>query len=115
MKASEVIQAALDNHYRITSHDYEKEMFMCHAIYRLIQRRDCVYYIQAVDIAEPVIKLFMPLINVVDTDCLTQMLRNTNKRYNYLANRYGDMTPACIKVRIEFWKDLIHDLELKGL
>lgn len=114
MKASEVIQAAFDNHYRQdTANEDNKEMFMCHAIARFIEKRDHVTYGVALDLSHEYTRFFMPLIETQNTNCLHNYLRRTSRRYKQYSK--NDYTPFCIKMRANFWLDLIADLKEKGL
>ena len=114
MKPSEVIQAAFENHYRqdIANKD-NKEMFMCHAIARFIEKRDCVKYDVALDLSHEYTKFFMPLIQTQNTSCLHNYLRRTNRRYKQYSK--NDYTPFCIKMRAHFWIELIADMKEHGL
>lgn len=114
MKASEVIQAALDNHYRQDkANEDDKETFMCHAIARFIEKRDCVTYDIAVELSHEYTRFFMPLIETQNTNCLHNYLKRTSRRYKQYST--NDYTSFCIKMRANFWCDLIAELKEKGL
>lgn len=114
MKASEVIQAALDNHYRTKRCGGGFE-FMCHAIEEHFKQTMGVSSYHALEKASEVTCHFMPLFEKHDTMVLTNYLRFTNKRYAYYVKRFGQFTPFCVKVRVKFWRDLIGELQEKGL
>jgi hypothetical protein len=113
MKASEVIKHALSDFYCAGwDRTGKKSEFMCHAISNYLVKRDGdLNYTEFKQITD----LFMPLFMSNDTTCLTVFLKRTNKRYTYLVNRYGDKTPATFAQRVQFWVNLISDLESQGL
>ena len=115
MKASEVIQAALDNHYRTERYSQLKHEFMCHAIEEYIQTKRGIDIFKAMNEVGEVTRYFMPLFEEYNTGVLTNYLKYTNKRYAYYVVRFGQFTPFCVKVRVKFWRDLIADLKEKGL
>lgn len=114
MKASEVIQSALDNHYR-TERCGGGFKFMCHAIEEHFKKSLSICTLEAIEEAREVTCYFMPLFEKHDTSVLTNYLKGTNKRYAYYVTRFGQFTPFCVKVRVKFWRDLIAELQEKGL
>lgn len=116
MKASEVIQAALDNHYQVTPKNVDRrEYFMCHAITKFLKERDGLTFGQAYTDAQVIGQSFLPLLHRNNTSVLTNYLKRVNKRYKYYSTRFNDNTPFCIGVRVEFWKNHIAELQEKGL
>lgn len=116
MKASEVIQAALDNHYQVTPKNADsREYFMCHAIVAFMKKRDNLNFGSAYQNAQVITQTFMPLLQSNNTSVLTNYLKRVNKRYAYYSTRFNDNTPYCIRMRVEFWKNHIAELKEKGL
>lgn len=116
MKASEVIQAALDNHYQVTKKNADnREYFMCHAIGKFLKERDGLTFGDAYANAQVIAQSFLPLLHANNTSVLTNYLKRVNKRYKYYSTRFSDNCPYCIRVRVEFWKHHIAELQSKGL
>lgn len=115
MKASEVIQAALDNHYRTDRSDFAKHDFMCHAIEEYLNKKCGLEVFRAYEEAGKAKQHFMPLIKSKDTSVLTTYLKYTDKRYAYYVTRFGEFTPFCVKMRVKFWNELIAELKENNL
>ncbi|AXF53037.1 MAG: hypothetical protein [Caudoviricetes sp.] len=110
MKVSEVLQAALDNHYCNGDVFHQtKAEFMCHAVHYLLAEKGYNSYTRS---DAPGYKDTIKVIE--DELCgaftLHSHLLETNNRYKSLKERYGADAPSCFKIRQKFWKDLIAKL-----
>lgn len=120
MKASEIIQGALDNHYVAETFHWpshvDKSEYMCSAIHHYAQA-------QELDIDAPEIKVllrdvqntFMPTIESEDTICLTLYLKATDKDYADLVERLGHDSTECFNRRVTWWEQHIVSLIERGL
>lgn len=114
MKVSEILQQALDNHYCNGTENYRnKGEFMCHAVHFLFAEQgynSCNRHLASgftetkKTIEEAICGQFT----------LHSHLLGTNKRYRQYKRRYHPNTPACYKIRRQFWTDLIAKLVAEG-
>lgn len=116
MKDSEIIQAALDNHYATKKGQWEKREFMCHAIEDVVYNdARSMFSVEASKVVDRVTDYFMPMLLTHHRRCLTNYFRGIDKKYNSLAERFGNFSPFCVKTRVQFWENLIAELKEKGL
>lgn len=118
MKHSEIIQLALDTKYgrtRAEDLEYDRHHYMCHAIQYTLAGLYGVEYSEVSNEAAEVCETFMPLIRTKATNCLTNYLARTDKKYSAIVKRYSHITPSCYAKRVQFWNELIADLKEKGL
>jgi hypothetical protein len=119
MKASEIIQAALDNHYcnmydptkPKNGYDENKSEFMCHALTDYMMTlpvKDCPSHLE-------ITQSFMVLFESRETGTLASYLRKTDKKYASYKERYGHGSMACHKMRLEWWNAHIAELKEQGL
>lgn len=120
MKHSEIIQLALDTKYARTraeeiDHTNDRNHYMCHAIQYTLADLYGVGYADVCNESAEVCNTFMPLIRTQNTNCLTNYLERTDKKYGAIVRRYSHVTPSCYAKRVKFWENLIAELKEKGL
>lgn len=120
MKASEIIQGALDNHYVAETFHWEshadKSEYMCSSISHYLMAKG--YEITAPEteiLYRDVQNTFMPIIESEDTICLTLYLKATDKDYFSLVNRLGHDSTECFNRRVTWWERHIASLIERGL
>lgn len=120
MKASVILQGALDKHYVAeTSHwesDADKSEYMCSSISHYLTAQG--YAINAPETSilyNHVQNTFMPIIESEYTICLTLYLKATDKDYADLVERLGHDSAECFSRRVTWWESHIVSLIERGL
>lgn len=117
MKASEIIQGALDNHYVAeTFHCTDKSEYMCSAVYHYAEAQGLdTDALEIKTLLSIVQNTFMPIIESEDTICLTLYLKATDKDYADLVERLGHDSAECFSRRVTWWEHHIISLIERGL
>jgi len=101
MKASELLNAAIPH--------YGNDDYMCHVLNDLAEgdehpevREELKYRIDS-------------LLATQDTITLMNYMHYTNDIYYVLNENYGHQSEQCHNMRIQFWRDMVNDLQAAGL
>ena len=121
MKASEIIRAALENHYsRGVRSDYKEENktapFMCHAVEFQVTGDMMDYNHPDFHKVEEVNQTFMVKIVEARKTTLCDFLNHTDDAYHKAYTETGTHHAVeCFDIRVKWWNAHIDELEAKGL
>jgi len=101
MKASELLNAAIPH--------YGNDDYMCHVLSGLAEGdeypevlKNLKYHIDSI-------------LATQDTITLMNYMWYTNTEYHELENTHGHYSEQCHNMRIQFWRDMVNELQAAGL
>lgn len=115
MKLSELFQYALDNHY--TRDEFIKVRSNKESVYMCLALENCQTSNKNIESAliskakDHIMHMLQPYFCIT----LDTLLGRTSKLYKSYRLRWGFESKACFKIRVNFWKEVIANLQEQGL
>ena len=102
MKASELLNAAIPH--------YGNEDYMCHVLNVLTVGKEHQRLVR-----EDLKDRINAILATQDTVTLMNYMHYTNEVYYVLEEQYGHYSEQCHNMRIQFWRDMVNELQAAGL